>query len=327
MRVLVTGGSGFLGSWIAEVLARQGHEVRALVRKTSNTTFLESLKGVELVYGSVENARSVEDAMAGVEAVVHSAGLVKARSVAEFHDVNVQGTVNLLESAKKRARGLRRFVHVSSLEVSGPSRDGRAVPISQEEPCTAYGRSKLAAERAVLARKDDLPVVVLRPGAIYGPRDQEILEAFKSIARGLMPTVAGGSALGVFIHARDCAELCVRAIDADVATGSVYFAVDATGPVSQADFLAMIEAALGTCAKIRVSLPGSLLKAVSHGVQAFGVVTNKAVMLTPEKASMLLRDFVCDGAATREAFGWEPAISLRDGVRATAVWYREQGLL
>lgn len=130
MRVLVTGASGFLGSWIAEVLTKDKHQVRALVRKTSNTTFLEKLGGVELVYGSVEDAPSVNNAMADVDAVVHSAGLVKARSVTEFQEVNVQGTVNLLDAAEKRGAALKRFVHVSSLEACGPSRDGTPVNLS-----------------------------------------------------------------------------------------------------------------------------------------------------------------------------------------------------
>ncbi len=327
MRVLVTGASGFLGSWIAEVLTKDKHQVRALVRKTSNTTFLEKLGGVELVYGSVEDAPSVNNAMADVDAVVHSAGLVKARSVTEFQEVNVQGTVNLLDAAEKRGAALKRFVHVSSLEACGPSRDGTPVNVTQEEPCTTYGRSKLAAERAVIARKDKLPVTILRPGAIFGPRDAEILEAFKTVHRGLLPTIAGGTALGVFIHASDCARACVDAIAADVPSGSVYFIVDDTGPVTQRAFLEMVEAALDKRALLRISLPKSVLKQVAFGVQAFGKLTNKAVMLTPEKANMLLQHFVCDSSEAQRALGWKPQTKLREGLRETATWYKQAGWL
>ncbi len=322
MRVLVTGASGFLGSWIAEVLGKDGHQVRALVRKTSNTTFLEKL-GVELAYGSVEDAPSVNKAMADVDAVVHSAGLVKARSVTEFQEVNVHGTVNLLDAAEKRGAALKRFVHVSSLEACGPSRDGKPVSVTQEEPCTSYGRSKLAAERAVIARKDKLPVTILRPGAIFGPRDAEILEAFKSVHRGLLPTIAGGTALGVFIHANDCARACVAAITADVPSGSVYFIVDDTGPVTQRAFLEMVEGALDKRAFLRISLPKIVLKQVAFGVQAFGKLTNKAVMLTPEKANMLLQHFVCESSEAQRALRWKPQTSLREGLRETADWYKQ----
>src|SRR6185437_12148229 len=95
---------------------------------------------------------------------------------------------------------VKKFVFVSSLEACGPSPDGLPVPADQENPVTAYGRSKLAAEKVVLSAQDDLSVVVLRPGAIYGPRDGEILEMFKSVQRGVLPLVGGGTAKGVWIY-------------------------------------------------------------------------------------------------------------------------------
>src|SRR5689334_14348358 len=108
MKVLVTGGSGFLGSHVAEQLAQAGHTVRALVRKSSNRKFLSTLPGVELAEGSVEDRASVDEAMKGVDAVVHSAGLVKARNEQDFFACNAQGTANLLEAAIAHAPGLRR---------------------------------------------------------------------------------------------------------------------------------------------------------------------------------------------------------------------------
>ena len=131
MKVLVTGASGFLGSHVAERLKKRGDDVRVLVRKSSNKKFLDTL-GVEYAYGAIEDAAAVEEAVKGVEAIVHSAGIVKARTEDEFFATNVQGTRNILEAARKEAPGLRRFVHVSSLEASGPSADGRPVSASQE---------------------------------------------------------------------------------------------------------------------------------------------------------------------------------------------------
>ena len=107
MRVLVTGATGFLGSHVAEQLTRDGHTVRALVRKSSKRDFLERLPNVELAYGSVEEAERVAEAVAGVDAIIHSAGLVKARSADEFHRTNVEGTRNLVEAAKARAPKLQ----------------------------------------------------------------------------------------------------------------------------------------------------------------------------------------------------------------------------
>jgi nucleoside-diphosphate-sugar epimerase len=325
MRVLVTGGSGFLGSWVCELLSARGDDVRALVRRTSNTKHLKTLARVELAEGSVEDARSVEDAARGVDAVIHCAGLVKARGEHELARVNVEGSRNVVRAATKH--GAKRFVHVSSLEASGPSSDGRPVAHDQERPCTAYGRSKLASEKAVLEAKGDVHVVVLRPGAIYGPRDVEILEAFKSVKRGLMPTVAGGHALGCFVWGPDCAAACLRALEADVPSGSTYFVDDGGPAVTQREFLEMVEDALGRRALVRMSLPKGLLRTVALGVEAYGKASGKAVMLTREKADMLLQHFVCDSSQTRDELGWKPEVPLRDGVRRAVTWYRENGWL
>ncbi len=327
MRVLVTGGSGFLGSWVAELLSKGGHDVRALVRRSSNRKHLQTLERVELAVGSVEDAASVADAMRGVDAVVHCAGLVKAKDEDELVRTNVEGTRNLVEAAKAHAPKLRRFVHVSSLEASGPSPDGGPVDPGQEKPITAYGRSKLAAEKVVIGAKDALPVTVLRPGAIYGPRDGEILEAFKSIKRGLRPTVAGGHARGSYVYGPDCAAACIRAIEADVATGNVYFVDDGGRGVAQHEFFDMIEDALGRRALVRMNLPMGVLKTVALGVEAYGKASGKAVMLTREKANMLMQHFVCESSRTQKDLGWKPEVPLREGVRRAVDWYRDNGWL
>src|SRR5205823_14015189 len=151
MRVLLTGGSGFLGSYVAEQLAAGGHVVRALVRPKSARSILDKLPRVEFVPGAIERPDTLKPAMEGVDAVVHVAGIVKARKPADFFEVNTQGTRNLVDAALARG-GLERFVYVSSLAAVGPSADGTPVSENAEpRPVTQYGRSKLEAERAVLA--------------------------------------------------------------------------------------------------------------------------------------------------------------------------------
>jgi nucleoside-diphosphate-sugar epimerase len=303
MKVLVTGASGFLGGHVAELLSKRGDSVRALVRSTSNRRHLEKLPNVELFEGGVEEIERVREAVDGVDAIVHAAGLVKARST------------------------VKRFVYVSSLVACGPSIDGRPVPADQESPVNAYGRSKLAAEKVVLSAKDDLRVVILRPGAIYGPRDGEILDVFKSIKFGLLPLVAGGEAKGVWIYATDCAEACLRAIDADVPSGRVYFVDDGSGPMDQKELFAEAERALGRRALVRRGLPVPVLMTVARGIEVFGRLTNRAVMLTQEKASMLLMHWVCSSEATRKELGWEPKVSRKEGMDRAVAWYRENGWL
>ncbi|HQY61060.1 MAG: NAD(P)-dependent oxidoreductase [Myxococcales bacterium] len=331
MKVLVTGASGFLGSHVAERLATAGHDVRVLVRRTSNRKFLETLPRarIEFAEGSVEDAARVEEAVVGVDAIVHSAGVVKALTAADFHTTNVQGTQNLLEAARKLVRAggaLRRFVQVSSLEASGPSRDGEPVSLAQEEPCTEYGRSKLAAEKACLALKDELPITILRPTAIYGPRDNELLEAFRAVKRRVLPLTGDGTTKYTFVYGPDCAEACIRALDAEVPSGSIYFVADGDVWEQRASMM-KIEDALDQRALMRAGVPFGVMRAAAFFVEAYGKAAKKPVMLTREKVAMLENHFVCDAAATRAALGWEPEVRWPEGTRLTAKWYLEHGWL
>ena len=327
MKVLVTGGSGFLGSHVVEQLDAAGHSVRALVRKSSNRKFLSTLKNVELAEGSVEDRKSVDAAMKGVDAVVHSAGAVKALDEAAFFECNTQGTVNLLEAAIEHAPKLVRFVHISSLEACGPSLDRKPVPLDQEQPVTAYGRSKLAAEKAVIARKDKVPVVILRPAAIYGPRDVEILEAFKAVRKRQYPVIGDGSMMGCYTYGPDCARACVQAILAKIPSGNIYF-VDDGEPMTMARAMGeVLPEALGTKPLLRMGIPFPVLSLASLGVEAYGKVRGKAMMLTREKVAMLKHHWVCDSRKTQEDLGWKPEVSFQAGAKLTAKWYEDNGWL
>jgi nucleoside-diphosphate-sugar epimerase len=326
MKVLVTGASGFLGSHIAEQLKKEGHEVRALVRKSSKTDFLQRL-GVELAYGSVEEADKVAEAVKGVDAIIHSAGLVKARSRAEFRRTNVDGTRNLVEAAKAHAPGLRRFVFVSSLTVAGPSHDGKPLEGDGTGPLTDYGRSKLDAERVVLAAKDQLPVTVLRPAVIYGPRDQETLVFFKSVKTGVLPTVGKGDTTMSMIFGADCATACIKAIAADVPSGSTYF-VDDGEPHAFRALIEGIETALGKRAFLRLNLPMPVIWLAAVSSELYGKVSNKAVMLNRDKINEIRQPhWVCSSERTRRELKWEPQVGLREGMAIAARWYQDNGWL
>jgi 2-alkyl-3-oxoalkanoate reductase len=326
MNVLVTGASGFLGGWVAEQLVKQGHTARCLVRRSSDTTHLKTLSGVELVDGHIEDASALAAAVQNVDAVIHAAGLVKARNEDEFMRINALGS-RLLAEAAASVKTLKRFVLVSSLEATGPTLDGTPSPVTQATPVTAYGRSKLAGEQAVLALKSELPVTVLRPGAIYGPRDREIFAAVQSISRGLMPNVAGGRALGVFIHGRDCADACIQAISAKLDSGTILHLDDGAKALPQRAFLQAVESAVGKKAWLTLPLPAFALKSAAAVVKTFGAASNRAVMLTPEKASMLLLHWVGDSRETSTKLAWSPRTDLADGLKETVAWYRQAGWL
>jgi nucleoside-diphosphate-sugar epimerase len=328
MTILVTGGSGFLGSHIIEQLAEAGRPVRALVRRSSDTKFLRSLRNVELVDGAVDDRASLERAVEGATAVVHSAGLVKARNLDEFLRVNATGTENLLSACLPHRTSLKRFVQVSSVTVGGPS-DAYGNPVSVDatpRPVTNYGRSKLAAEKAVLTQKDQLKVTVIRPPAIYGPRDREILAFFKSIKLGVLPLLGSPQSKLSMTFGPDCARACILAIDAEVPSGSV-FAVDDGAVHTMAELISEAESAMGKRAFLRIPLPRRVVLGAALMSESYGKLTNRAMMLTRDKCNELFDQWVCDGSKAADQLGFTPSVTFAEGVKRTVDWYRAAGWL
>jgi len=328
MRVLLTGGSGFLGSYVAEQLAAEGHVVRALVRPKSDKGVLGRLQRVEFAPGAIEDRASLVTAVEGVDAIVHVAGIVKARKPADFFEVNAQGTRNLVEAALARG-GLERFVYVSSLAAVGPSADGTPVSENAEpRPVTQYGRSKLEAERAVLAAGDRMPVTVIRPPLIYGPRDKETLAFFTSVKNRVLPMIGSGENTLSVVYAADCAAAIVRAVTfSGGPSGRAYFLDDGV-VYTQRELALEVERALGRRAWIRFALPLPVVKVAAAATQAWGAVSGTAQMLTLDKANELAqRHWVCSGEGARRDLGWTPRVQWGQGVQEAVKWYREQGWL
>jgi nucleoside-diphosphate-sugar epimerase len=328
MTILVTGGSGFLGSHVIEQLSQSGRSVRALVRRSSDTKFLRTLSNVELFDGAIDDRDSLKRAALGVDAVVHSAGLVKARSLDEFMRVNAKGTEYLLEACLPLKQSLKRFVLVSSIAVGGPSdAQGNPVPLdATPRPVTDYGRSKLVAEQAALGKKNELKITIIRPPAIYGPRDREILAFFKSIKLGVLPLLGSPQSKLSMTYGPDCARACIRAIDADVPSGSI-FSVDDGAVHTMAELIREAESAVGKRAFLRIPLPRRVVEGAAFMSEAYGRVTNRAVMLTRDKCNELFDQWVCDSSNTQTALDWAPSVTFSQGVQRTVDWYREAGWL
>lgn len=327
MKVLVTGGTGFLGSHVADQLSQSGHQVRALVRPSSDTSFLKALDHVELVVGAVDDAETLPTAVDGVDAIIHSAGLVKAKRASDFERVNAEGTRHLLDAVKQRAPNLHRFVLVSSLTAGGPSHDGTPVgPKDDPHPVTHYGRSKLAAERIAARYSSEVPVITLRAPALYGPRDREVLIFFRSIKNGVLPMTTPVEAKQSMLYGPDCAAACIRAVDADIESGSL-FCVDDGPPHSFLEMIEAAEAAMGRRARLRVPLPRPVTLGAAFATELFGKVTNRAVIFTRDKCNELFEQWVSDSTEARARLGWQPRVRFHEGIKLTIDWYKKNGWL
>jgi len=321
VEVLVTGASGFLGSHVAEQLVGEGHRVRLLLRKTSSRQFLSFSHEERL--GDITDVGSLVDAVNGVGAVVHAAGLVKARNEAEFAAANTLGTANLLSAIRQSNPDLGRFVYVSSLAAHGPSADGSPRDVhAPPNPITAYGRTKLAGED--LTRNSSIAArsVVIRPPAIYGPRDSALVPFFQLARFRLAPLLMGGRNRISIVYVEDVARAIVQAISSEASGGKVYCPED--GAVhTWRDLQGAVERAVGHRA-VRMNAPRWTFTVAAVASEAVGFLKRRAVSLTREKVRELAQPhWVCSGEDLRRDLDWSPRVTIREGAALTYDWYRK----
>lgn len=316
--VLVTGATGFVGSHLVEALLRSGDHVRGLARSPARAEAL-GIPGVEWVRGDLDDREALARAVAGVEVIYHVAGIVAARSEAEFLTVNREGTARLLEVARDTGA---RFVLVSSLAAAGPSEPGR--PLTGTEPprpVTAYGRSKLAAEE--LVRGGPLPWAIVRPPTVYGPRDREMLRVFQAVARtGLAPVFGEGTQELSLVFGPDLAEAIVTAGRAPGALGGTWYPAHPERHTS-AGVVRSIGRAGGRHVHI-IRVPEPLGRGILAMTGAAARLAGRATLLNPDKGNEFFQPaWTCDPAPFTAATGWSAAQDLERGAAATWSWYRE----
>lgn len=324
IRVLLTGATGFVGSHTAEALARRQIVVRALVRRTSVTDTLERL-GVERAEGDLNDRAALDRAVRNADVVVHLAALTKARSVAEYDRVNAAGTSTLVGALLDAEPRPRRLVVLSSLAAAGPNADGGVGPGDTPLPITAYGRSKLAGERAALAASREVEAVVLRAPAVYGPRDRDLYRFFRLAARGIMPVPAGPARRLQLIHVEDLAEALVLAVTAERAEGIMHAAESTAYTWEMVGGL--VAAAVGRSARF-VRLPPAVFTAAATLSEAASMAAGRSTIFNRDKARELLAPgWLCETDTARRVLGFDARIPLGEGLRATAQWYRAEGWL
>lgn len=319
----LTGGTGFLGWHVAKALVSEGFRVRALARGApTRRTGLEDLS-VEIVPGDFSGA-DLADALAGSDAVIHVAGLVKARTLADYRSVNVGGTEALLAAAAAFSPAAL-FVQVSSQAAAGPAKNGRPVEEGDPpRPVSWYGISKLEGERAV-ARSWKGPWIVIRPGVLYGPRDRGLLTYFRMAQKGWVPVPAPDARVQVG-PAADAALAIARAAGRRDLSGRVGFVCDPK-PVSVRELAASIARA-GDCRARFVPLPSPVVRLAGALETLREAVTRESRPFNADKArEVLAGDWLCDPSPLRRDLNLREPPPLEDGLRETWDWYRKQGWL
>jgi nucleoside-diphosphate-sugar epimerase len=326
MLVLVTGANGFVGSHLVEELLRRGHRVRGLVRRTSDLRWLEGVD-VELAYGEVTDAASLASAVENVHVIYHAAAVTKARRKETYYRINQGGTLNLLEAALKNCPGLKKFVLVSSLAAAGSSPEGRLLQEADPpEPVSDYGRSKLLAEQDAAGFMDRLPVTIVRPPAVYGPRDVDFLTYFRILKRHLRPLLGFRERRLSICHVRDVVAGTILAGRSDRSAGQIYF-ISGDGDHSWEELSAAMARALGV-RTLKVRIPLFVLHALAALNEALAPLFRETPTLDRRKArEMSLPCWTCDWGKAAAELGYQPAVSLEEGLRETVEWYRQVGWL
>ncbi len=321
-RVLITGGTGFVGSHVVDVALEEGYTVRCTVRAHSRTRWLES-KPVERVEADLTEG-DLAAAVQGVDAVIHCAGLTRGSRVALFA-ANHAGTAALLDACLQRSEPPR-FVLCSSQAAAGPGTLGRArTEADPPEPTSDYGRSKLAAEREVSRHSGRLKSVVLRPGAVYGPRDEDTLTFFRMAARGVVIVPGIRRRLLQLVHVRDVARALVDAAQKNRGTGQAYF-IAHPEVLSWGDLTTRIAQAVGRSV-VPLRVPSPILLAAATVAQIVGAGRRAGQIDRRRARDIVERAWTCRVERAMTELGWAPQYDSERGLQATAVWYRDQGWL
>lgn len=321
----VTGGTGFVGSHLVEHLLRTGYDdVRCLVR--SEPKWLRGVN-VRLVRGNLGDAEMLDEALTGVDYVYHVGGLTRSTEWEDYYRANVLGTVQLLEAVERSAGRKKKVLVTSSLALIGLSDARIADEDTPRRPLSMYGRSKAEMEDKVEEWKERLPIVVVRPPAVYGPREADIYTFFKTVFRGICPIVGFGREPDLsLVHVSDLVRGMVSAAEHDPTSGRTYF-IGSEEQYSWPEIRDVVKAVVDRPV-LTVRVPRALVIPVGTAVEWIGRVFGQYPPLNREKANEILNGCkMCSSERARSDFGYRPEIGLQDGIRETIEWYKAEGWL
>ncbi|NOY63791.1 MAG: NAD(P)-dependent oxidoreductase [Nitrospirae bacterium] len=316
MKALVTGSTGFIGSHLVEALVHRGYEVRCLVRSTSDKKWIESLS-VEIITGDCLEPESLERAVDGCDYIFHLAGLTKACREDDYFCVNVKGTENIIKAILNKNSSLKRFLFLSSQAAAGPSLNGKPIDESVEpRPVSIYGKSKLEAERLVNIVKDKIPATIIRPSAVYGPRDRDFYLFFKLIKRGIFPY--WGESHYSLVYIDDLINGIILSAESEISRGKTYFITDMreyTNVEIAFEIARILEKHVRRVRIPKTIMPflASIGERISRGASIFN---------RDKVREIRYNNWLCSSALAERELGYKPKVKLKEGLKWTADWYR-----
>jgi dihydroflavonol-4-reductase len=325
-RILVTGANGFVGSHLVEGLLSRGYQVRCMVRRTSDLSYIRHLP-VELAYADVQDTESLREACQDLQAVCHCAALTRAIDEETYFRVNTLGTESLARACLDANPNLERFLFLSSQTACGPStaKDDFLDETRPPQPISWYGKSKLTAERALSAMADRLPLTIVRSSAVYGPRDRDFFTYFELVKRGLSLQLGRDGRRIRLIYVRDLVTLLVLTLESTNAVGQTYFGCAEDHTYSE--FSDAVSRALNK-RPLRIIVPEAALVPMALWAKVQTRLTGKPPLLHEQRIDEMRQLYwLCSGEKAQGELGFRPEYDLDTGVQETAHWYLENGWL
>ena len=329
MRILVTGGTGFIGRHTVKTALAKGHQVSALHRPLSadKQHVLRKLRGwgAELHVGEIGDAESLLAAMRGIESVCHFASAFRERGVSDdyFIDVNVNGTRNAMEAAAQQ--GVRRFVYCSTAGIYGSAVPGVTNEAAAVNPQNIYERSKVAAEKVVreLAAQYGMEYSIVRPAVVYGPHDHRLLKMFKSAAKGRFPLIGPGEGRRHMVYVGDVARAAIRAAVLPQAAGQeMIIAGPHAAPLRE---ILRVLARTVNRRQCGPRLPLRPMLALAGMTEDLCKRLDLKPPIYRRRMDFYLNDAAFDCSRAKLVLGWQPAVDLEEGFGRTLESYREVG--
>jgi dihydroflavonol-4-reductase len=322
----VTGATGFIGSHLVEALLQKGVQVRCLVRKTSDLSWLKNLP-IEIVHGDCNNKASLGEAVKGVDQVFHLAGVTKAIEEKTYFEVNALGTENLIHACLENNPRLKIFIYLSSQAAAGPCQNGGKKKESDLcEPVSAYGHSKRMGEEFALAHSHEIPLLILRPSAVYGPRDRDIYAFFKLLTKRIKPCLSGQDQHISLCYVQDIIQAILLAAEAQESSGELFFLSD--GHDYRLEEIGDIFAQAMGITPVCIRVPEWMIFGIASFSEYLSKLSGKPPLLNKGKVEeMIQKNWVCDITKAKILLGFEPQFKLLQGAKLTFEWYRKENWL
>ena len=321
-KIFLTGATGFVGSFVAQELIAQQHEVSCLVRPSSDRRWLADLP-VEFCIGSLLEIETFLESLRKSEYVIHVAGVTTANNVKQYYAGNVQPTESLLRAIEVHHPTIQRFLLVSSQAAAGPSPS--AIPIDENhprQPITDYGISKVQSEKLAQSYMTKIPVTIVRPPAVYGPRDDGVYNFFRLIKYGINPMIGHTDQLINLVYVEDLARGIVQAAFSPQAVGRTYFLCDETS--YRWSEVARLTAQIMNKKYITIKLPYTLIYILSFFLEKIAAFSGVTTILNRQKMNELKRPFwVISPQRAQSDFNYRTSVQLAEGIERTVRWYRD----